>query len=344
MKLATLMDGSRDGALVIVSRNLARMRAVPQIAATLQQALDRWADAAPQLQAEYEALDADPRAGQPFDPARCAAPLPRAYQWLDASAYLNHVDLTRRARGGEMPPSFLSDPLMYQGASDDFIGPHEPITAASAELGVDLEAEVVVVTDDVPLGVDADTALQHIVLLGLVNDVTLRNVVLPELAKGFGFLQGKPASALSPVLVTPDELQPYWRGGKLHRRMQVWLNGRLIGQPQAGEEMQFHFGELIAHAARTRRLGAGTLLGSGTISNAGDEAGVCCLVEARVREKLRDGEMRTPFLQHGDRVRIAMHDDAGLSLFGDIDQVVQIPGTRPLPGRAPDRAAQAVAA
>ena len=180
--------------------------------------------------------------------------LPRAYQWLDASAYLNHVDLTRRARGGEMPPSFLTDPLMYQGASDDFMGPRDPITAASEDLGVDLEAEIVVITNDVPLGVNADDALRHIVLLGLVNDVTLRNVVLPELAKGFGFLQGKPASALSPVLVTPDELQPYWRGGKLHRPMQVWLNDRLIGQPQAGEEMQFHFGELIAHAARTRRL------------------------------------------------------------------------------------------
>ena len=212
--------------------------------------------------------------------------LPRAYQWLDASAYLNHVDLTRRARG-EMPPSFLTDPLMYQGASDDFMGPRDPITAASEDLGVDLEAEIVVITNDVPLGVNADDALRHIVLLGLVNDVTLRNVVLPELAKGFGFLQGKPASALSPVLVTPDELQPYWRGGKLHRPMQVWLNDRLIGQPQAGEEMQFHFGELIAHAARTRRLGAGTLLGSGTISNASDAAGVCCLVEARVREAAR---------------------------------------------------------
>ncbi|CAB3927791.1 hypothetical protein LMG26858_06077 [Achromobacter anxifer] len=334
MKLATLTNGARDGALAVVNRDLTRMRAVPHIAATLQTALDDWARAAPLLQAEYEALNAGDGASQPFDPARCAAPLPRAYQWLDASAYLNHVDLTRRARGGEMPPSFLTDPLMYQGASDDFMGPCEDITAASEELGVDLEAEIVVITDDVPLGVDADSALEHVVLLGLVNDVTLRNVVLPELSKGFGFLQGKPASALSPVLVTPDELAPYWRGGKLHRAMQVWLNGRQIGQPQAGEEMQFHFGELIAHAARTRRLGAGTLLGSGTISNASDDAGVCCLVEARVREKLRDGEMRTPFLKHGDRVRIGMRDDAGHSLFGDIDQQVRIPGTRPMPRAA----------
>ena len=334
MKLATLKNGARDGQLVVVSRDLSRHLAVSAIAATLQQALDDWTRIAPRLQAEYQALNDGRRAGEPFDPAHCAAPLPRAYQWLDASAYLNHVDLTRRARGGEMPPSFLTDPLMYQGASDDFMGPRDPITAASEDLGVDLEAEIVVITNDVPLGVNADDALRHIVLLGLVNDVTLRNVVLPELAKGFGFLQGKPASALSPVLVTPDELQPYWRGGKLHRPMQVWLNDRLIGQPQAGEEMQFHFGELIAHAARTHRLGAGTLLGSGTISNASDAAGVCCLVEARVREKLRDGEMRTPFLKHGDRVRIGMRDDAGASLFGDIDQEVEIPATRPLPATA----------
>lgn len=333
MKLATLNNGSRDGQLVVVNRDLTRMRAVPHIAATLQQALDDWARCAPLLQAEYDDLRASD--GQPFDPARCAAPLPRAYQWLDASAYLNHVDLTRRARGGEMPPSFLTDPVMYQGASDDFMGARDPITATSEDLGVDLEAEIVVITDDVPQGVDPATALEHVVLLGLVNDVTLRNVVLPELAKGFGFLQGKPASALSPVFVTPDELAPYWRDGKLHRPMQVWLNDRLIGQPLAGEEMQFHFGELIAHAARTRRLGAGTILGSGTISNASDAVGVCCLVEARVREQLRDGQMRTPFLKHGDRVRIAMRDEAGNSLFGDIDQQVRIPGTRPLPAARP---------
>lgn len=336
MKLATLTNGTRDGQLVVVNRALTLMRAVPHIAATLQQALDDWARTAPLLQAEYQTLNAGAASSRPFDPRHCAAPLPRAYQWLDASAYLNHVDLTRRARGGEMPPSFLTDPLMYQGGSDDFMGPCDPITAASEALGVDLEAEIVVVTDDVPLGIDADAALGHVALLGLVNDVTLRNVVLPELTKGFGFLQGKPASALSPVLVTPDELAPHWRGGKLHRTMQVWLNGQLIGQPQAGEEMQFHFGELIAHAARTRRLGAGTLVGSGTISNASDAAGVCCLVEARVREQLRDGEMRTPFLKHGDRVRIGMRDDSGQSLFGDIDQQVSIPGTRPMPCTAPE--------
>lgn len=328
MKLATLRNASRDGCLAVVSRDLRRMRTVPELAATMQQALDRWDDVLPGLRAHYEALNAGTGPAQPFDPRHCAAPLPRAYQWLDASSYLNHVDLTRRARGGEMPPSFLADPVMYQGGSDDFRGPCDDIVAASEELGVDLEAEVAVVTGDVPLGVDAQAALGHVRLLGLVNDITLRHLVVPELAKGFGFVQSKPASAMSPVLVTPDELGAHWRGGKLHRSMQVWLNGRQIGCPQAGEEMQFHFGQLIAHAARTRRLVAGTVLGSGTVSNRSDAVGVCCLVEARVREQLREGRMRTPFLQHGDRVRIEMRDgdsaSDGASLFGAIDQVVRI--------------------
>jgi len=339
MKLATLQNATRDGALVVVNRDLTRMRSVPHIAAHLQQALDNWMRVMPLLDAQYRDLNANGmNNSQAFDITRCMAPLPRAYQWLDASAYLNHVQLTRRARGGEMPTAFLTDPVMYQGGSDDFMGPCEPITAASEDLGVDLEAEVAVITDDVPLGVDAQTALTHVVLIGLVNDITLRNVVVPELAKGFGFVQGKPATTMSAVLVTPDELAPYWQGGKLHRPMRVWVNDKLIGQPQAGEEMQFHFGELIAHAARTRRLGAGTILGSGTISNASETVGTCCLVEARVREQLRDGEIRTPFLRNGDHVRIAMYDDAGLSLFGDISQQVQIPGTRLFPGsghRAP---------
>lgn len=324
MKLATLKDATRDGQLVVVSRNLARMRAVPALAATLQQALDRWDDVLPGLRANYDELNAGAGPAQAFVPEHCAAPLPRAYQWLDASSYLNHVDLTRRARGGEMPPSFLEDPVMYQGASDDFMGPHDDIAAASEELGVDLEAEVVVVTGDVPLGVNAQAALGHVRLLGLVNDITLRNLVVPELAKGFGFVQSKPASALSPVLVTPDELGVHWRGGKLHRAMEVWLNGHQIGWPQAGEDMQFHFGQLIAHAARTRRLVAGTVLGSGTVSNRSDAVGVCCLVEARVREQLREGRMLTPFLQHGDRVRIEMRDTDGSSIFGAIDQRVRI--------------------
>ncbi|CAB5691326.1 2-keto-4-pentenoate hydratase/2-oxohepta-3-ene-1,7-dioic acid hydratase (catechol pathway) [Delftia tsuruhatensis] len=326
MKLATLRNASRDGCLAVVSRDLRRMRTVPELAATMQQALDRWDDVLPGLRAQYEALNAGAGPARPFDPRHCAAPLPRAYQWLDASSYLNHVDLTRRARGGEMPPSFLVDPVMYQGGSDDFMGPCDDIVAASEELGVDLEAEVAVVTGDVPLGVDAQAALGHVRLLGLVNDITLRNLVVPELAKGFGFVQSKPASALSPVLVTPDELGAHWHGGKLHRAMEVWLNGRQIGCPQAGEEMQFHFGQLIAHAARTRRLVAGTVLGSGTVSNRSDVVGVCCLVEARVREQLREGCMRTPFLRHGDRVRIEMRDGDGASLFGAIEQVVRIGG------------------
>lgn len=329
MKLATLKNGTRDGQLVIVSRDLQRMTAAPASVNTMQQALDRWPEVRADLQARYEALNARIDAGEAFDASRCAAALPRAYQWLDASAYLNHVEMTRRARGGEMPPSFLTDPVMYQGASDDFIGPRDDIVAASEELGVDLEAEVIVVTGDVPLGVNAQDALGHIRLLGLVNDVTLRSLVVPELAKGFGFIQSKPASALSPVLVTPDELGSHWRGGKLHRTMEVWLNNRQLGRPQAGEEMQFHFGELIAHAARTRRLIAGTVLGSGTVSNRGDEAGVCCLVEARVREQLREGRMHTPFLKHGDRVRIEMRDDGDASIFGAIDQVVRIEGASP---------------
>ncbi|RIX85311.1 fumarylacetoacetate hydrolase family protein [Acidovorax cavernicola] len=328
MKLATLKNGTRDGQLVVVSRDLKRMRAVPALAATLQQALDQWADVLPGLQAQSDELNAGTRPAEVFDPARCAAPLPRAYQWLDASSYLNHVELTRRARGGEMPPSFLTDPVMYQGASDEFMGPRDDIVATSEELGVDLEAEIVVVTGDVPLGVDAQAALGHVRLLGLVNDVTLRGLVVPELAKGFGFVQSKPASALSPVLVTPDELGAHWREGKLHRVMEVSLNERPLGRPQAGEGMHFHFGQLIAHAARTRRLIAGTVLGSGTVSNVGDEVGVCCLVEARVREQLREGRMLTPFLKHGDRVRIEMRDDDGASLFGAIDQTVRIEGAR----------------
>ena len=328
MKLATLKNATRDGQLVVVSRDLTRMRTVSALAATLQQALDQWADILPGLRAQYQELNTGIGPAEVFDPARCAAPLPRAYQWLDASSYLNHVELTRRARGGEMPPSFLTDPVMYQGASDNFIGPRDEIVAASDELGVDLEAEVVVVTGDVPLGVDAQVALGHVRLLGLVNDVTLRALVVPELAKGFGFVQSKPASALSPVLVTPDELGEHWRDGKLHRVMEVWLNERQLGSPHAGEEMQFHFGQLIAHAARTRQLIAGTVLGSGTISNRSDDVGVCCLVEARVREQLREGQMHTPFLKHGDRVRIEMHDAHGASIFGAIDQVVRIGETR----------------
>jgi fumarylacetoacetate (FAA) hydrolase len=325
MKLATLKSGARDGRLVVVSRDLTRMRPAAPVAATLQQALDDWADAAPALQALYKDLNARQGPSEPFDAAACAAPLPRAYQWLDASSYLNHVELVRRARGADMPASFYADPLMYQGASDDFLGARDAITATSEDLGIDLEAEVVVVTDDVPLGCSAADALAHVVLVGLVNDVTLRNIVIGEIAKGFGFLQSKPASALSPVFATPDELGEHWRGGKLHLPLSVTLNDQRLGAPEAGEDMQFDFGTLIAHAARTRRLVAGTVIGSGTVSNRSESAGVCCLAEQRVREQLRDGVARTPFLKSGDRVQIEMRNGAGESLFGAIDQTVRVP-------------------
>jgi len=325
MKLATLKNGRRDGRLVVVSRDLTRMRTAASTAATLQQALDDWAAAAPALQALSNDLNEGRGPSEPFDLAACAAPLPRAYQWLDGSAYLNHVELVRRARGADMPASFYTDPLMYQGASDDFLGANDPIRAASEELGIDLEAEVVVVTDDVPLGCSAADALTHVVLVGLVNDVTLRHIVPGELAKGFGFLQSKPASALSPVFATPDELGADWHGGKLHRPLSVKLNGQRLGAPETGEDMQFDFGTLIAHAARTRRLVAGTVIGSGTVSNRREGAGVCCLAEQRVREQLQDGVMRTPFLKSGDRVHIEMRNAAGESLFGAIDQAVRVP-------------------
>jgi fumarylacetoacetate (FAA) hydrolase len=326
LKLATLRDGTRDGQLVVVSRDLSRMRAVPQIAGTLQAALDNWASSAPLLNAHYEELNAVKGQSAEFDPAKCAAPLPRAYQWLDASSYLNHVELVRRARGADMPASFYTDILMYQGASDDFLGPCDPILAETEDLGIDLEAEVVVVTDDVSRGVSAADALDHIILVALVNDVTLRNLVPTEIAKGFGFLQSKPASALSPVFVTPDELGSAWRGGKVHLPLEVSVNGKRIGAPNAGEDMQFHFGELVAHAARTRNLMAGTLVGSGTVSNRDERAGVCCLAEKRVREQLRDGESKTPFLKKGDRVAISMRDEGGRDVFGVIEQRVQILG------------------
>ncbi len=324
MKLATLRDATRDGQLVVVSRDLTRMCAVPEICRTLQAALDDWETSAPLLNACYEALNAAQLNFAEFDPAKCAAPLSRAYQWLDASSYLNHVELVRRARGADMPASFYTDPLMYQGASDDFLGPRDPIVAETEDLGIDLEAEVVVVTNDVPRGTSSADALDHIILIALVNDVTLRSLVSTEIAKGFGFLQSKPASALSPVFVTPDELGSSWRDGKVHLPLEVSINGEWLGAPKAGEDMQFHFGELVAHAARSRRLVAGTLVGSGTVSNRDERAGVCCLAEKRVREQLRDGHAKTPFLKAGDRIAISMRDDSGREIFGSIEQRVHV--------------------
>lgn len=333
MKLATLKAGGRDGTLVVVSRDLAHCQSVPAIAHTLQAALDDWQAAAPRLQEVYAALNAGKEEGaQPFNQAQCHSPLPRAYQWADGSAYLTHVALVRKARGGEMPASLLTDPLMYQGGSDSFVGPRDPIVAMSEEWGIDLEAEIAVVTDDVAMGAGRDACAAAIRLLMLVNDVSLRNLIPGELAKGFGFFQSKPACAFSPVAVTPDELGAAWRDAKVHLPLLVQVNGRLFGKPDAGADMAFDFGELIAHAARTRELEAGSIIGSGTVSNKqgglqgarieNGGVGYACLAEARMVEIIEQGAARTGFLQFGDTVRIEMCDRDGRSIFGAIEQTV----------------------
>jgi fumarylacetoacetate (FAA) hydrolase len=322
MKLASLKQG-RDGALVVVSRDLSRCVAVPHIAHTLQAALDNWADAAPRLMRVYDLMNEGDVAGEkPFDPRECMAPLPRAYQWADGSAYVTHVELVRKARGADMPPSFWTDPLMYQGGSDSFIGPRDPVLAADEACGIDFEGEVAVITDDVPMGTDAGHAEKHIKLLMLVNDVSLRNLIPAELAKGFGFFQSKPASSFSPVAVTPDELDQAWSAGKVHFPLHVWLNGDRFGEPNAGEDMTFSFSQLIAHAAKTRALGAGTIIGSGTVSNKEGTRGSACIAERRSLETIEHGAPKTPFLKFGDRVKIEMLDLDGRSIFGAIDQQV----------------------
>jgi len=324
MKLATLKQGGRDGTLAVVSRDLTRAIAVPEIARTLQAALDDWHEVAAPLRQRYEKLNAGaPGDALPFQQALAAAPLPRAYQWLDASAYVNHVELVRKARGAEMPASFWTDPLMYQGGSDSFIGPCDPILAESEDWGIDLEGELAVITDDVPMGVSAQMAAKHIRLVMLANDVSLRNLIPGELAKGFGFLQGKPATAFSPVAVTPSELGKAWDGHKLHLTLDVHLNGNRLGQLATGMDMTFDFPTLIAHAARTRELEAGTIIGSGTVSNVDRSKGSACLAETRMLETLRDGKPRTPFLRFADRVKLEMLDAHGHSIFGAIEQIVQ---------------------
>lgn len=334
MKLATLKKGGRDGTLVVVNRALTHCRPVPAIARTLQAALDDWDAAEPQLRQVYEALNSgalpDP---DPFDPAACHSPLPRAYQWADGSAYVNHVELVRRARGAELPPEFWSDPLMYQGGSDSFVGPRDPMALLSEDWGIDLEAEVAVVTGDVKMGASPAQCATAIRLVMLVNDVSLRNLIPAELAKGFGFFQSKPASAFSPVAVTPDELGPDWRDGKLHRPLTVHLNGQLFGRPDAGVDMTFSFPQLIAHAAKTRELEAGSIIGSGTVSNkqgglhgssiANGGVGYCCLAEVRMYETIEADKPRTPYLRFGDTVRIEMSSRDGGSLFGAIEQRVE---------------------
>ena len=332
MKLASLKD-RRDGRLVVVSKDLSRCADAGAVALTLQAALDDWAAAEPGLTEIADALEANTIAHMPFDPAKCAAPLPRAFQWLDGSAYVNHVALVRQARGVEMPASFWTDPLMYQGGSDVLLGPRDPVPVADEAWGVDLEAEVVVVLGDVPMGATREEAARAIKLIMLVNDVTLRNLTGPELAKGFGFVQSKPASAFTPVAVTPDELGHAFDGAKVNLPLLSFVNGKPFGRPETGNDMTFDFPTLILHAAKTRALGAGTILGAGTVSNRDPDGGLgkpveegglgySCIAEQRTVETIRAGKPTTPFLKFGDKVRIEMRDAEGRSIFGAIEQDV----------------------
>ena len=324
MKLGSLKSGGRDGQLIVVSSDLSRAARPVDIAPTLQAALDDWDRCAGALQSLYEELEAGTAPGSfPLKVEDLAAPLPRAYQFLDGSAYLAHVERVRRARGAEMPPSFRTDPLMYQAVSDGFLPPVGTIPVVSEDHGIDFESEVCVVTDDVPMGVNAGEAAGHVKLICLVNDVSLRKLIPAELAKGFGFLHSKPRSALSPVMVTPDELGDAWHDGKVHLPLVTWLNGERFGAPEAGVDMQFSFFELIAHAAKTRPLAAGTVIGSGTVANQDESLGASCMAEKRMLEIIRDGEPSTPFLSFGARVRIEMRDREGRSVFGAIDHVYE---------------------
>jgi fumarylacetoacetate (FAA) hydrolase len=324
MKLASLKAGGRDGTLIVVSRDLQTAVIARDIAPTLQQALENWEACAPRLNALSEALNAgDCAHAVALDMHALAAPLPRAYEFVDGSAYLPHVERVRRARGATVPESFYSDPLMYHAVGAGFYGPRDPVRVADEAYGIDLEAEVVVVTDDVPMGVTAANAEAHIQLIGLVNDVSLRNLIPDELAKGFGFLQSKPRSALSPVFVTPDELGDAWRDAKVHLPLLTHLNGEWFGAPEAGEDMQFNFAQLIAHAAKTRPLCAGTLVGSGTVANQDEARGASCLAEKRMLEIIAHGQPSTPFMKFGECVRIEMLDRSGHSVFGAIEQIIE---------------------
>jgi fumarylacetoacetate (FAA) hydrolase len=328
MKLASLKTGGRDGSLIVVSRNLEFFVSAADISATLQIALDDWHQTAPRLNARYAELNEDSCDGiQELDVAALAAPLPRAFEFLDGSAYLPHVERVRRARGAEVPESFYVDPLMYQATSAGFLGPRDTVPVVSEEYGIDFESEIIVITDDVPMAVSAEDAESHIQLIGLINDVSLRNLIPAELAKGFGFLQSKPRSALSPVLVTPDELGEHWQGCKLSLPLHSTLNGAFFGEPEAGEDMQFDFAQLVAHAAKTRPLTAGTIVGSGTIANQDTAKGASCLAEIRMLEIIADGKPSTEFMKFGDTIRIEMFDSDGDSIFGAIEQkIVQYAG------------------
>ncbi len=339
MKLATYKDGSRDGQLVVVSRDLATAHYATGIASRLQQALDDWGFMSPQLQDLSDALNhGRARHAFPFDPKQCMAPLPRAYQWADGSAYINHVELVRKARNAEVPESFYTDPLMYQGGSDDFLGPCDDVRLPSEAMGIDFEAEVAVITGDVPMGATPEQALDGIRLVMLANDVSLRNLIPAELAKGFGFFQSKPATAFSPVAVTLDEFsfnsdsarKNAWDQGRLHLTLQSTWNGRKVGQCEAGPEMTFHFGQLIAHICKTRNVRAGSIVGSGTVSNKGVEVkgkmqwpnGYSCIAEKRCIETIQDGQPSTEFMKFGDTIRIEMKGLDGNSVFGAIEQEI----------------------
>ncbi|AVT46347.1 fumarylacetoacetate hydrolase family protein [Shewanella baltica] len=323
MKLASYNNGRRDGQLMLVSRDLTKTVAVPAIAHTMQQLLDGWDLLKPQLQELYDALNEGMLDNaQAFDEAKCLSPLPRAYQWADGSAYVNHVELVRKARGAEMPETFWTDPLFYQGGSDSFIAPKADIPLASEDWGIDFESEIAIITDDVPMGVSSNNAAKHIKLLMLVNDVSLRNLIPGELAKGFGFFQSKPSSSFSPVAVTPDELGARWEDSKVHLPLITHLNGELFGRPNAGVDMTFNFSQLVSHVAKTRPLGAGAIIGSGTISNYDRSAGSSCLAEKRMLEVIAEGKASTPFMRFGDTVRIEMLDDNNVTIFGSIDQKV----------------------
>jgi len=323
LKLASLKTGGRDGTLIVVNRELTHYVLATEVAATLQQAIENWSNSAPRLNAlSQQVNDGSPDARR-LDFAALASPLPRAYEFLDGSAYLPHVERVRRARGAEVPASFYEDPLMYQATSAGFLGPRDAVPVVSEDYGIDFESEVIVVTDDVPMAVSAEAAAGHIQLIGLINDVSLRNLIPPELAKGFGFLQSKPRSALSPVLVTPDELGDAWRDSTLHLPLRSWLNGEWFGAPEAGVDMQFNFARLVAHAARTRPLGAGTIVGSGTVANEDESLGASCLAERRMLEIIATGKPKTPFMSFGDTIRIEMLDSENQSIFGAIEQVIE---------------------
>jgi fumarylacetoacetate (FAA) hydrolase len=331
MKLATYKDGSRDGQLVVVSRDLSTAHYATGIANKMQQALDDWGFIAPQLVDLYETLNlGKARHAFPFDPAMCMAPLPRAFQWADGSAYINHVELVRAARGAEVPDSFYKDPLMYQGGSDDFMGAQDDVVCASEDFGIDFEAEIAVITADVPMNSTPDEALEGIRLVMLANDMSLRNLIANELAKGFGFVQSKPATAFSPVAVTLDELGDAWDNGRLNLTVQSTWNGRKVGMCEAGPEMTFHFGQLIAHICKTRNVRAGSVVGSGTVSNQGIEVkgkkewpkGYSCIAEKRAIETILDGKPSTEFMKYGDTIRIEAKGADGQSVFGAIDQKI----------------------